>query len=209
MANEPAPEKLNVAGVLDRLLAYASSPWKAVVVLIAIVICGAGWLIWTERTRIADAILTSAHQRAELNEAAFLADAPTLLRDTRADYALLVETSIIDNTMTDRVGVDTDGNRWVPSVGPAQALAPASSMPMLVKFLANEPVCTDTAVAINDDAKALGAKGYQRVCMIDVPPILGIGIGGLVVAWKQPPLASTEQRAGIAMKSAAMKFATW
>ena len=205
----PAEEKLSAAGVLDRLLAYASSPWKAGFVLIAIIVCGAGWIVWTERARIADVILTRANQRAVIDEQAFIEGAANLLRQTRGDMALLVSVDLVDNLMTDLVGIDTDGNRWVPIQGPQQALQPASSMPLLVRFLANEVVCFDSSTAINEEAKVFLAKGYHRMCMVSVPPILGVGVGGLVVAWKQAPLPANEQRAGYAMQSAALKFATW
>jgi hypothetical protein len=203
------PAKLTPATVFERLLTYADKPWKAVVILIGVIICGLGWIVWTERTRIADYVLTRAHDRAVVNEEAFTADAARLLRDTRADMALLIEVELGDNLMTDRVGVDTDGNRWVPSTGPQQALLPTSSMPLLVRFLANDVVCFDTANAVNDDARTLDAKGYKRACMVAVPPILGVGVGGLVVAWKTPLLATAETRAGYVMKAAAMNYATW
>ena len=185
-------------------------PWKAVVVVVLIIVCGASYLIWTERARIADAILTSAHVRAMLNEQEFLADAPQLLRVTRADYALLVELDLNDNIMEDRVGIDVDGNRWVTSTGPQEALKPTSSMALLVRFLNNDLICTDTSVGVsNEDALVLGQKGYVRTCMIAVPPILGVGVGGLLLAWKTRPLPAAEVKAGYAMKAAALKFATW
>jgi hypothetical protein len=155
-------------------------------------------------------VLIGANERAMMNEAAFIADASMLLRNTRADFALLTEVDLNDNLMTDKVGIDTDGNRWVPSNGPQEALHPASSMPMLVRFLMNEVVCTDTATgAVNEDAKALAAKGYQRECLVSVPPILGVGVGGLVVAWKVAPSPAAEVRAGLVMRTAALKYATW
>jgi hypothetical protein len=209
VSEPPASEKLSAAGILDRLLAYASSPWKAAVVIIAAIVCGAGWLIWTERVRIADAVLHNANERVELNEAGFIADAPMLLRNTRADFAMLVQIDLNDNLLIDKIGVDADGNRWVPTTGPQQALMVSSSMPRLVKFLNNEVVCTDIEAASFEDAKALAAKGYARACLVSVPPILGVEVGGLIVAWKQAPAPAAEQRADLAMKSAALKYASW
>lgn len=202
-------EKLTAAGVFDRLLHYASSPWRAAFVIVLLIVCGFGYLIWTERVRIADAILTGTDIRARLDELAFLEAAPKLLRDTRSDYAMLVEADLTDNLMTDDIGVDADGNRWVPSHGPQQMLQPSSAMPILVRFLANEAVCSDTASLVNEDATVMAAKGYTHVCLVAVPPILGVHAGGLVVAWKMPPLPSNEARSGVVMRAAALKFATW
>jgi hypothetical protein len=207
--NNRAAEAPSVMGIIDRLLAFMTSPWKAGAVAVLLIVCGVMYILYIERARIADAVLHKAGERVLIDDHAFLNDAPRLLRDTRSDMVLLVEMDLADNLMTDRVGMDTDGNRWVPSTYPQQALVPASSMPMLVKFLSNEVVCTDTASAVNEDARALAAKGFQRTCLVAVPPILGVLAGGLVVAWKTAPLPAAENRAGYVMKAAAMKFATW
>ena len=86
MSDKPESQRLLI---LDRLLAFMSAPWKAVVIVVLTIICGAGYLIYLERGTIADAILHRAHDTAELDSAAFLRDSDKLLRDTRADYALL------------------------------------------------------------------------------------------------------------------------
>ena len=196
-------------GVIDRLLGFMTSPWKAGVVIILLIVCAVLYLVYLERARIADAVLVRISEHETINDTAFIADASRLLRDTRADMVMLVEMNLTDNLMTDRVGIDVDGNRWVPSTFPQQALLPESSMPLLVRFLNNEVVCNDTAHAVNEDVHALAGKGYSRTCLVAVPPILGVGIGGLVAAWKSPLMPGAEQRAGLVLKSAAMKYATW
>jgi hypothetical protein len=203
-----ATEAPSVMGIIDRLLAFMTSPWKAGAVVVLVIVCGVMYILYIERARIADAVLTGS-VKAKINEEDFIDDAPRLLRDTRADLVLLVEMQLSDNLMTDRVGIDPDGNRWVPSTYPQQALLPSSSMPLLVMFLANQVICTNTAELVNEDALALSARGYVRSCLVAVPPILGVEVGGLVAAWKTPLTPAAEQRAGYALKAAAMKFATW
>ena len=195
--------------MLDRLLAFMTSPWKALTVVALVVILGAGYLIYLERGSIADAILHRAGERAELDSPAFLRTADKLLRDTRADYALLIELHLDDNLMIDRVGIDADGNRWIPSSGAQQALVPESSMPLVVKLLANEVVCEDVSRGLNDDFKAMAAKGYIRVCIVTVPPILGVTVGALALAWFQALLPNAEAKAKLTMQQTAMKLATW
>jgi hypothetical protein len=206
----PEPEeKLTAASVFRGLLAFMDRPWKAIVVIVLLVLGGLGYILYLERGTIADAILHKAHEQAELDSPVFLRDADRLLRDTRADYALLIETNINDNILVDRVGVDRDGNRWIPSSGPQQALLPESSMPLVVKFLNNEVACVNAGEALNEDMKAMAVKGYRRVCLVAVPPILGVAVGGLALAWIQPLQPAAEERAALAMKAAALKFATW
>jgi len=199
----------SVLGVLDRVLAFMTSPWKAIAVVVLVIVCGLLYIAYDQRAVIAVAVLVRAGEVARLDDKAFIADAPRLLRDTRSDLVMLVALNVSDNVLTDVVGIDEDGNRWVPSTGPQQALVPESSMPWLVKFLSNEVVCVNTTAAVNEDSRALAAKGYQRSCWLAVPPILGVQVGGLVVAWKQPPLPAAEQRAGYVMKAAAMRYASW
>jgi len=200
---------LTPATVFERLLAFMDAPWEAVVVVVLVIVCGLGYMIYLERGSIADAVLHKVNDRAEINSAAFLRDADKLLRDTRGDYALLVELHLIDNIIIDRVGVDRDGNRWIPSSGPQQALVPESSMPIVVQLLSNDAVCLDIGKTFNDDMKMLASKGYERVCMVLVPPILGVSVGALVLAWFQPLTPQAEAKAKIAMIAAAMRFATW
>ena len=209
MSDKPPPKDAVVLGVLDRVLAFMSTPWKAVTMIVLLIIGGLGYLVYLERGTIADAVLHKVNDRAEINSAAFLRDADKLLRDTRGDYALLVELHLIDNIIIDRVGVDRDGNRWIPSAGAQQALMPESSMPIVVQLLANDAVCLDVSKTFNDDMKAMLAKGYQRVCMVMVPPILGVSVGGLILAWFQPLLPAAEAKAKLTMTAAAMRFATW
>ena len=213
--SDPAPRPppgpgndLSVMGVIDRVLAFMTSPWKAGAMIILLIVCAALYILYDQRARIADAVLTRSVQ-AEINQEAFIEDAPRLLRDTRADMVLLVELQLSDNLMTDRVGIDPDGNRWVPSTYPQQALMPSSSMPLLVMFLANQVICSNTSELVNEDSTALAAKGFTRTCFVAVPPILGVEVGGLLAAWKTPLMPAAEQRAGYALKAAAMKYATW
>jgi len=209
MSDKPEGTKLTPAGVFERLLTYADRPWKAAVMIILLIIGGLGWLVYDQRGSIADAVLHKANERAELDSAAFLRDIDKLLRDTRADYGLLLEVHLGDNLIVDRVGIDRDGSRWIPSAGAQQALQPQSSMPLVVQFLSNESVCMDTSLAINDDMRTLDAKGYKRVCIVAVPPILGVSVGALVLAWMQALTPIAEGRAKITMTAAAMKFASW
>ena len=210
MSDAPKPEeKLTPATVFERLLAYADKPWKAVVVVVLVVVCGFGYLLWDQRARLADMVLHAPYTKPALDIARFARDADTLLRDTRGDVAVLIELHLVDNISIDRIGFDRDGNRWVPIDGPQQAIAPDGSTAMIARFLRNEVICFDTQGAVTEEARALLASGYTRACLVSVPPIIGVGVGGLLVAWKMALVPSIEARASIVMSSAAMKFATW
>lgn len=207
--NATTPEKLTAVGVFDRLLDYASTPWRAAVVLVLVALVGAGYLLYLERARIADAVLQSSLFTPRLDVARFVRDAGALLRDTRGDAVILLELRLADNIAIDRAGFDRDGHPYLPVPGPQLAISPAGNMATLVRFLRNEVVCLDTAQSPIDEARALLAAGYVRACAVEVPPVLGVGVGALLIAWKTTPPPSAETRAGLVMTQAAMTFASW
>lgn len=209
MSDTQKGEKLTPSGVLERLLSYADKPWKAVVVIVLLVLAGLGWLVYDQRARIADAVLHEPITVARLEVPRFVRDADQLLRDTRSDVAVLIELHLTDNVAIDRVGFTRDGLRWVPIEGPQEALSPDGSTALLVRFLKNEVVCFDLSAAASEDSKAMFAAGYTRACLVQVPPVLGVGVGGLMIGWKSALIPAAEHRAGLVMTAAAMKFAVW
>ena len=198
-----------VLSVLDRLLAFITTPWKAVVLVILLIVCGIGALVYDQRVRIADAILTHPSEQPTLLVDRFNKDVGKLLQVTRGDVALLIELHIVSNLSEDRSGWDRYGHPFLPVEGPQTIISPDGSSALLVKFLRNDVVCLDTAGSPNEEAKAMVKAGYMRACVVMVPPVFGIGIGALIVGWKEALEPSVEERSGYAMSAAAMKFATW
>ena len=199
-----------VLSVLDRLLAFITTPWKAVVLVILLIVCGIGAFVYDQRVRIADAILTNRNeQQPMLQVDRFTKDAGKLLQDTRGDVTVLIAVHLVDNISDDRMGYDRYGHVWIPVDGPRPIISPDGSSALLVKFLRNEVVCVDTISSPNEEAVAMAKEGYMRACIVMVPPVLGVGVGALVVGWKEPLKPELEMRAGYVMSSAAMKFATW
>lgn len=198
-----------VLGVLDRVLTFIDKPWKAVVVLAFAIVGILGFVIYQERVRIADAVLHEPVTRPVLAVDEFTRNADALLRETRSDVVVLAELDLNENVARDRVGFDRDGVHWIPIEGPQPALYPSTDMQLVIRFLRNEVVCGDTAGKQNAEMQALAAAGYRRVCLVAVPPMLGASVGALTVAWKTPLSRAAEERAGIALSTAAMKFARW
>jgi hypothetical protein len=195
--------------VIDRLLAFMSTPWKAVVVVVLLVVCGLGWLIYDQRAVIADAVLRKPITVATLNTARFVKGVSTLLRETHGDVAVLAELHLTDNVLIDRVGFTRDDVLWVPIEGPQVAIFVGADTALLARFLRQEVVCRDTAESASEELKALAVNGYTRACMVEVPPVLGVGVGALLVAWKAALSPAAEARAGLSMSAEAMKLASW
>ena len=202
----PTPVTL---GILDRLLAYMDRPWKVVSIAALLILGGIGWVLYEERAEIANAILHEPFTRPVLDVAKFKKGAEKLLRDTKSDVTVLAELDLNENLAVDRVGIDRDGNFWVPIEGPQPALYPDTDMTAVIRFLHNEVVCGDTKGRASADLQALAAAGYPRACFVAVPPVLGTSVGALLVAWRVALSLPAEQRAGIVLTTAAMTFANW
>jgi hypothetical protein len=202
-------EPPSTLGILDRVLAFMDKPWKAIAILLFVVVGGIGWFLYEQRARIADMVLHEPIMKPQLSVATFARGYEKLLRETKGDLAVLIEINLNDNVAFDRIGYTASGTPWVPVEGPQPALHPQTSMDKVIRFLRNDVVCVDTQNGPSADMQALFAANYLRACMVAVPPILGTSVGGLVVAWKTPLPPPVEQRAGLAMTAAAMSFATW
>jgi len=203
-------EESNTIGILDRLLAFMDQPWKAVVIIFLVIIGGAGYILYLERAEIAQAILShNVKPRLKIEE--FIETVPQLLRDIGAYGALLVEINLTDNISIVRAGFDRDGSGWVPLAGPHAAITEQIDQTLLVKFLRNEPVCADISVNSKNFEVAAAARKYglTYACIVQVPPIIGVMVGGLFVAWTERPDTVTEEQAKIRMTQAALKYAIW
>lgn len=200
------------SSILEKLLAFVDRPWKAVTLVLLMVVSLALYIVYEERAQIADAILhNEVKPRLELDR--FTRDVPRLLRDTHSDVAMLAELKLANNTATDLIGFDSDGKPWLPLPGPRLVFdsdfEPATST-AFAQFMMNHPVCFDVSVDSKSvERQAEAALGIKRACIVAVPPIIGVLIGGLYVGWKQPPLPALERKATAAMLDAAMRYATW
>lgn len=200
-----------VVGVLGQVLSFMDRPWKAAVLIGMMVLGGISYVIWDQRAEIAQAILTNK-VKPHLDLIAFRESAAQILRDTRSYGVLLLEIRLGDNVAVAREGFDRDGTTWIPLAGPHQAISEQINTVYLVRFLRNEVVCLDVDTqAPNPEAQAAAKKfNIVRVCMIEVPPIIGVTIGALVVCWQDPPPdEGLENQARIIMGDAALKFAVW
>ena len=176
------------AGLIAALLAGIDKPWKVVGLIALMVVGGAGYLIWDQRTQIAQAMLVG-RSKPHLDIPAFVKGAPRLLREARAYGTLLLEVRLADNVGLVRAGLDRDGNTWIPLEGPHALIAEASAVVLIVRFLSNDPTCFDVTPDSPNVEGAAAARRYgiTRMCMIEVPPVQGVLVGALLVCWQDPP----------------------
>lgn len=197
------------SGLVDRLLTFIDAPWKGVLLVIMVVLIGSGYIFYSERDRIATAIL--AHKpEPRLERSVFKAEARQLLSAAHADAVMLAEVRAGDNVITNIDGLDREGHEFVTISGPRPLLEAGSDITRFIHFLRNEPFCfyVDIGQPIAE-RRAEAQLGIRRACQIAVPPTLGVLVGSLWIGWKAPPSAEVEDRAKVSISDAALRLATW
>jgi hypothetical protein len=211
MAEDPPRRDYNgAAGFLSALLSGLDRPWKVVGLLAIMVVGGIGYTLYEMRAQIAQAIL-ARRVTPHLDMQAFTQAAPVIIRDAHAFGVMLLEVRLSDNVAIVRDGLDKDGHVWIPLGGPHPAISEQTDPAFLVKFLRNEPTCFSVNPGTPNAEGAAAAARYQivRLCMIQVPPLFGVMVGALVIAWQEPPDLTTEAQAKLVMEDHAMRLAVW
>lgn len=194
-------------GILDRLLTFMDRPWKAVAILIFVVVLGVGYALWEKRAEIAEAILTR-DVHPQLRIARFRDVGLKLLRDTSADAVMLVQGNMNDNTARNLEGYDREERPWIALTGNRSIFSSEASVDLIVRFLSNETVCYDVLDG-GPEVRAEERLGIRRACMAAIPPLPNLLVGGLWLGWKQSPSIDDEVRAQYLMHTAAGDLATW
>lgn len=195
-------------GILDRLLAFMDRPWKAVTVLVFVVVLGIGYALWEKRAEIASAVLTR-EVRPRLLRDKFRPVALQLLKDTNADAVMLIEGNLNSNTARDIEGYDRDQQPWIALTGIRPIFGSESSVDIVIRFLRNEAVCYE----VRDGGPEMLAEerlGIQRACLTAIPPIPDLLVGAIWLGWRKNPLEGDEEvRAQVLLHRAAGQLATW
>jgi hypothetical protein len=196
--------------LIDRLLTFLDRPWKAVALLVFLVVMGFGYFLWLERVRIADMVFHSA-SRPQLRIDAFTDDVRHLLASTKADAAVLASINMEGNSGQDVAGFTRDGARWIPVTGEQALFYPGNSMQDIVRLLRNEVVCRDVPATAppGPEWDAQAAAGMTRACLVAVPPIISITVGLLIVSWKQALRPESEAQAVGIIQRSALRYANW
>lgn len=195
-------------GILDRVLAYMDRPWRAIVILIFVVVLGVGYALWEKRAEIAEMILTK-EVRPILLRGRFKPIALQLLKDTSADTVMLIEGNLNNNEARNIEGYDRDGRPWLALTGKRPIFGTESSVEIVIRFLNNETVCYE----VRDGGPEMLAEerlGIQRACLAAIPPLPNLLVGAVWLGWRKNPLEGDEEvHAQVALHEAARQLASW
>lgn len=188
MTQTPPPRE-NGGGrmaILNTLLAYIDTPWKAVAIAGLAIVFGLGWLIWTERAAILGVLLRPA-ARPTVLKSELLPDLNGVLADTTADLVTIWRVDWAANTLSHVLSTGRNGTKLAVD-GTVPAVTELTDVSRMARVMNGEAVCAPTGVGLL--SQRFEAAGYRFECAAPVPPgVNQLAIGMLILLWKLPPSA--------------------
>jgi hypothetical protein len=196
-----------VAGLLDRILRFIDRPWKAVTVVVLILVLGAGWVIYDKRDELFEAWLTPSSPELRTG------DVPEALAKLATETdAALVQIWAVDLSTNSQWFIAArrhDGERPViPSPRRLPIIDHTSDVKRLVDILEGHPVCVDLDLEGTPVARRLAERGMKRGCAIPIPPNPSTFLGVIYLAWPNVTDPSNENVAVGVAREIAKKLAT-
>jgi hypothetical protein len=196
-----------VGGIVDRVLKFIDAPWKAVVVVVLIVLLGVGWLTWDKRNELFEVWLTPdtpSLKTADIPEAL-----TKLAHETNADLIQIWAVDLAANSQWFIAARRHDEERPViPSPRRLPILDQTSDVRRLVDVLEGHPVCVDLESNGTPVARRLVERGMKRGCAVPIPPDPTAFVGVIYIAWIAKTDDSNENVAVGAAREIARKLAT-
>lgn len=205
MTDEPTGG--GVSGVIGRVLHFMDKPWKAVTVVVLIIVCGVGWFIYDKRDELFEAWLTPSSP--ELKTADVPAALDRLTAETNADIVQIWAVDLAANSQWFLGARLHNGERPViPAPRRLPIIVAASDVKALIEVLDGTPTCLDLTAAGSPLARRLEARGMTRGCAIPIPPGPDTFVGVIYLAWTVRTDESNENVAVGAAREIARKLAT-
>lgn len=203
-------EPATPAGILARVLAWiGDKPWKALFVLIALVLGGVGWVAYEQRDVLLEVWLTPTSPELRRDQ---VPDAlAKLIAETSADLVQIWAVNLASNSQWFLGARRHDGVRPViPSPRRLPIIVTASDVKSLIDILEGHPICVDLSRLGSPLARRLAERGMVRGCAVPIPPNPESFVGVIYLAWTQEniPDESGQNVAVGAAREVARKLAT-
>jgi hypothetical protein len=202
-----SPDPATATGIIERVLAFIDRPWKALVIIVLIVLLGGGWLLWDKRDELLEAWLTPDSLQLKTGD---IPDALTkLATETNADLIQIWAVDLASNSQWFLGARRHDGERPViPSPRRLPIIDHTSDVRKLVDVLEGHPVCVNLETTGTPVARRLAERGMKRGCGIPIPPNPEAFLGVIYLTWAVQTDVSNENVAVGVAREIARKLAT-
>jgi uncharacterized membrane protein len=205
--SEPPKPTGTVSGIIDSVLRFIDRPWKAVTVVVLIVILGVGWVLYEKRDVLLESWLTPSSPELRMN---LIQDAlARLIVETNADLVQIWEADLSTNSQRFIAARRHDGDRPViPSPRRLPIIVHTSDMRRLVDLLEGRAICVDLSATGAPVVRRLAERGMKRGCAVPIPPSPESFVGIIYMAWVNPTDANNENIVVAAAREIATTLAT-
>jgi hypothetical protein len=172
-----------------------NTPWRAVVIVVLVIIGGLGWAAWQEREKLAQLFVVPT--RVTLNRSKLPVALASALVETGADIVAVWSVDLAANAAYFEQGRRRGGGPWTFKPARVPAIVAGSGPQRFADLLAGHAVCGDGAASNPTSliTRALLEGGVQRFCYVPVRDMQGAVFALLLLAWYQPPDAAHETAA--------------
>jgi hypothetical protein len=195
-------------GAIDKVFAFVDKPWKIAAVVMLATTGLITFTLWEVRATLMEAVV---HQwiKPRLERARFTREIATqILNDTKADIIQLAEISLSNNLIRNIAAFRRDVPNWHPQTNPRPIFYANRDPQFVIDLIEGKPICQNLPDG-NEDETTLAALGMRRRCFIAVPPVLGLLVGGVMLAWREPLSAEAEAGAARELYQIATELASW
>lgn len=206
--SENDPPAGGMAGIVDRILRFMDRPWKAVAVVVLLILCGAGWIIYDKRDELFEAWLTP--DTPELKKAEVPLALDKLAAETDADLVQIWAVDLPSNSQWFLGARLHTGERPViPSPRRLPIIDHTSDISRLVEVLDGRPTCVDLEKTGTPVARRLAERGMHRGCAIPIPPGPESFVGVIYLAWANEKADASNENVAVGVaREIAAKLAT-
>jgi hypothetical protein len=181
-------------GIVDRILSYASTPWKAATIILSVLIGGIGLIVYENREDIVEEFLTPSHPVLKTENVPEALD--KLAADSGADLVQLWSVDLGTNSQTFIAARRRDeGVPVVPTPRRLPIIVEVTDIAALTRILEGNPACIELAAIGSPLVKRLAERGMKHGCAIPIPPSAQHFIGIIYLAWLTTPDADAEKLA--------------
>lgn len=194
--NSPTPtDRGIILQLIGRVLDYMSSPWRAVVVVLLLIICGLSYAIWHERERLLNTYAPIV--RPSVIKSDVSPELDDLLNQVHLDIVALWSIDLGNNSARFVQGRQKGGGAWNFQPRLIPAIVDQIDRKALVDLLDGKPVCFDSLNLMNGIVpQRLFEIGIVHMCLIRVPPAQSSSILGVIcLGWKVKPVLYLESAA--------------
>jgi hypothetical protein len=180
--------------IIQSVLGYVDRPWRALFILVILLVGGAGFFVYEHRADIVQAWLQRSQQpgtltigsEAELSNV--IDDMFVNAASTGVDAIAIWSVDIGGNRAALKIGKRSDGTPWKITPTVLQWVHPEVNTPMLTRLFKGESSCDDPRQYSGTLSGSLIAEGFVYICYTPEPPNNKDVIVGLVaLAWRTKP----------------------